>query len=109
MEQLPKNRRRVDSAGSRRRRGQQQSHLRLIKGKVASRHCTLLELIEKIQDTQPGDDEVVATIARLIESGRVVLCGTLASTPSEPSEISEPTTCHDTTPAVSTGPVRFAR
>jgi hypothetical protein len=33
----------------------------------------LFELIQKIQESGRGDEEVVATISRLIDSGRVVL------------------------------------
>ncbi len=42
------------------------------------RECTLLELIQAVSDSARNDDEVVATIAYLINSGRVRLCGTFA-------------------------------
>ena len=40
--------------------------------------CTLLELIQAVSDSARNDDEVVATVAYLINSGRVRLCGTFA-------------------------------
>jgi hypothetical protein len=40
--------------------------------------CTLLELIQLISESTRTDDEVVATVAYLINSGRVRLCGTFA-------------------------------
>jgi hypothetical protein len=39
---------------------------------------TLLELIQAVSDAARNDDEVVATVAYLINSGRVRLCGTFA-------------------------------
>jgi len=39
---------------------------------------TLLELIQAVSDSARNDDEVVATVAYLINSGRVRLCGTFA-------------------------------
>jgi hypothetical protein len=40
--------------------------------------CTLLELVQSVSESTRTDDEVVATIAYLINSGRVRLCGTFA-------------------------------
>ena len=40
--------------------------------------CTLLELVQIVSEAADTDDEVVATIAYLINSGRVRLCGTFA-------------------------------
>ena len=40
--------------------------------------CTLLELIQVVNESARNDDEVVATVAYLINSGRVRLCGTFA-------------------------------
>ena len=42
------------------------------------RECTLLELIQVVNESARNDDEVVATVAYLINSGRVRLCGTFA-------------------------------
>ena len=42
------------------------------------RECTLLELIQAVSDSARNDDEVVAMVAYLINSGRVRLCGTFA-------------------------------
>jgi len=108
MKQLPNSRRPADPAGRRRKMGQQRRHLKLIKGKATRQRGTLLELVRKIQDSERGDEEVVATIARLIESGRVVLSGTFAGTSSEPSEIRKTVVAGGTAPA-SVGTLRFAR
>lgn len=40
--------------------------------------CTLLELVQRVSESTRNDDEVVATVAYLINSGRVRLCGTFA-------------------------------
>ena len=40
--------------------------------------CTLLELIQVVSEAARNDDEVVATVAYLVNSGRVRLCGTFA-------------------------------
>lgn len=42
------------------------------------RSCTLLELVQVVNESARNDEEVVATIAYLINSGRVRLCGTFA-------------------------------
>ncbi len=42
------------------------------------RECTLLELIQVVSEAAHKDEEVVATVASLINSGRVRLCGTFA-------------------------------
>jgi len=39
---------------------------------------TLLEFIQVVSESARNDDEVVATVAYLINSGRVRLCGTFA-------------------------------
>jgi hypothetical protein len=41
-------------------------------------HCTLLDLVQTISDYATNDAEVVATVAFLINSGKVRLCGTFA-------------------------------
>ena len=40
--------------------------------------CTLLDLIQRVSEASRNDDEVVATVAYLINSGHVRLCGTFA-------------------------------
>ena len=40
--------------------------------------CTLLELIQVVSEAAHNDEEVVATVTYLINSGRVRLCGTFA-------------------------------
>jgi hypothetical protein len=40
--------------------------------------CTLLELIQVVNESAQNDDEVVATVTYLINSSRVRLCGTFA-------------------------------
>jgi len=42
------------------------------------KECTLLDLIQTVSASARNDDEVVATVAYLINSGRVRLCGTFA-------------------------------
>ncbi len=42
------------------------------------RECTLLELVQLVSESARNDDEVVATVTYLINSGRVRLCGTFA-------------------------------
>jgi hypothetical protein len=42
------------------------------------RQSTLLELIRVVSESARNDDEVVATVAYLINSGSVRLCGTFA-------------------------------
>jgi len=42
------------------------------------RTCTLLELVQVVTESARNDEEVVATVAYLINSGRVRLCGTFA-------------------------------
>jgi len=42
------------------------------------RACTLLELVQVVNESARTDEEVVATVAYLINSGRVRLCGTFA-------------------------------
>ena len=39
---------------------------------------TLLDLVQTVSDCATSDDEIVATVASLINSGRVLLCGTFA-------------------------------
>lgn len=43
-----------------------------------SRRVTMLELIHLVQDTARSDEEVVAVITHMIDTGRVVLSGTFA-------------------------------
>ena len=45
---------------------------------ILRRTCTLLELVQTVTESARNDEEVVATIAYLINSGRVRLCGTFA-------------------------------
>src|SRR2546429_7342376 len=42
------------------------------------RACTLLELVQVVNGAARNDEEVVATVTYLINSGRVRLCGTFA-------------------------------
>jgi hypothetical protein len=52
--------------------------------------CTLLDLVQAVSDYATSDDEIVATVAYLINSGKVQLCGNFAgarinlSTPASP-------------------------
>ena len=39
---------------------------------------TLLDLVQTINDYATNDDEVVATVAYLVNSGKVLLCGNFA-------------------------------
>jgi hypothetical protein len=39
---------------------------------------TLLDLIQSVSDYAKDDDEIVATVAYLINSGKVLLCGNFA-------------------------------
>lgn len=43
-----------------------------------TRRSTMLELVQVVQDLAGSDDEVVAIIAHMIDTGRVVLSGTFA-------------------------------
>ena len=43
-----------------------------------SRRVTMLELVQMVQDTARSDEEVVAVITHMINTGRVVLSGTFA-------------------------------
>ena len=40
--------------------------------------CTLLDLVQQVNEATENDNEAVATITYLINSGRVRLCGTFA-------------------------------
>ena len=40
--------------------------------------CTLLEVVQAVTEVARNDEEVVATVTYLINSGRVRLCGTFA-------------------------------
>ena len=42
------------------------------------RRSTMLELVLTVQDLASSDDEVVAIIAHMLNTGRVVLSGTFA-------------------------------
>ena len=42
--------------------------------------CTLLDLVQSVINFAESDDEVVATVMYLVNSGRVRLCGTFAGT-----------------------------
>jgi hypothetical protein len=39
---------------------------------------TLLDLVKSVSDYAKDDDEIVATVAYLINSGKVLLCGNFA-------------------------------
>jgi hypothetical protein len=43
-----------------------------------ARECTLLELVQSVSSVAETDEEVVATVIYLINSGRVRLCGNFA-------------------------------
>jgi hypothetical protein len=43
-----------------------------------ARECTLLELIQSVNALTDNDDEVVATVTYLVNTGRVRLCGNFA-------------------------------
>ena len=40
--------------------------------------CTLLDLVRAVHAVADSEDEVVATVVYLVNSGRVQLCGTFA-------------------------------
>jgi hypothetical protein len=42
---------------------------------------TLLELVEAVNDVTASDEEVVATVQHMLQSGRVRLCGSLRNAP----------------------------
>jgi len=42
------------------------------------RRSTLLELVQIVQDLASSDDEVVAIVSHMLNTGRVVLSGTFA-------------------------------
>ncbi len=46
--------------------------------KVIRRRTTLLNLVQAVQDHARSDAEVVAVIAHMLRTGRVVLTGTFA-------------------------------
>ena len=41
-------------------------------------HTTMLDVVQAVSEYAASDAEVVATVAYLINSGRVLLCGTFA-------------------------------
>ena len=47
------------------------------------RPVTLLELVQSIADTTEDDREVVATVMRMLRTGRVRLCGAFRNQPPE--------------------------
>lgn len=91
--------------------GKEQRHLKLVEAKPGRRHCTLFELVQRVQDSARGDDDVVTTIASLIESGRVVLSSNLACAPAAPesSEKREAGTARNGASMTGGGSIRFAR
>jgi len=113
MKQLPRRNTHesIEQAGERRTMGKQRRYLRLVSAKPARRRSTLLDLVRSIQDTGRGDEEVVATISELIESGEVVLCGTFAGAALEPSVdgAAGSATTDKVTPTSGLASVRFAR
>jgi hypothetical protein len=42
---------------------------------------TLLELVEAVNDVTSTDDEVVATVRHMLQSGRIRLCGNFRGMP----------------------------
>ncbi|MGE0822543.1 MAG: hypothetical protein AB7G75_25110 [Candidatus Binatia bacterium] len=44
----------------------------------AKRQATLLELVQAVGEFATSDEEIVATVAHLINSGQVRLCGNFA-------------------------------
>jgi hypothetical protein len=42
------------------------------------KECTLLELVQSVNEVTSNDEEVVATVTYLVNSGRVRLCGNFA-------------------------------
>jgi len=42
------------------------------------KECTLLELVQSVSSVAESDEEIVATVVHLINSGRVRLCGNFA-------------------------------
>jgi hypothetical protein len=58
---------------------------------------TLLELVQQVSESALTDDEVVALVAYLVNSGRVRLCGTFAGAKiRRPAPLS---TCWNTRPS----------
>jgi hypothetical protein len=53
--------------------------------KETNRETTLLDLVMAVQDSVRTDSEVVAVIAHMIRTRRVVLSGIFARTPPPPS------------------------
>ena len=45
---------------------------------IKPKECTLLELVQSVSSVAESDEEVVATVVYLINSGRVRLCGNFA-------------------------------
>ena len=45
---------------------------------TAPQECTLLDLVQSVVSFAESDEEVVATVVHLVNSGRVRLCGTFA-------------------------------
>jgi hypothetical protein len=45
---------------------------------AGSRDLTLLDLIQAVSEASANDQEIIATVADLINSGRVRLCGNAA-------------------------------
>ena len=43
-----------------------------------TRESTLLDLVQAVGEYATSDDEIVATVAYLINSGKVILCGNFA-------------------------------
>lgn len=45
---------------------------------ATARKSTLLDLLQAVSDYAASDDEIVATVAYLINSGQILLCGNFA-------------------------------
>lgn len=54
-------------------------------------NCTLLDLVRRVNEVTDDDNEAVATIVHMINSGRVRLCGTFAGAKIQLSSTVSPT------------------
>ncbi len=68
-------------------------------GKPAPMRCTLLDLVRAVHAVAASEEEVVATVVHLVNSGQVQLCGTFAG-----AKIRMPPTAPPTQSAPSTEP-----
>jgi hypothetical protein len=56
----------------------------------AKRQATLLELVQAVAEFASTDEEIVATVAHMINSGQVRLCGNFAGARIELSPLPRP-------------------